>query len=96
MNFYAVLGISRDADDETIRSAYRLLARRYHPDRGAGSSTEKFRRVNEAYETLMDPGSRQAYDLSLQWPNAGSPFGPTRWCSQDLFARKMPVYSADP
>jgi len=67
MNFYAVLGISRDADCETIRSAYRILARRYHPDRGAGSSSEKFRQVNEAYATLMDPGSRQAYDLSLQW-----------------------------
>src|SRR5579864_6853060 len=67
MNFYAVLGISRDADDETIRSAYRILARRYHPDRGAGSSAEKFRQVNEAYETLIDPGSRQSYDLSLRW-----------------------------
>jgi curved DNA-binding protein CbpA len=67
MNFYAVLGISRDADDEAIRSAYRILARRYHPDRGAGSSAEKFRQVNEAYETLIDPGSRQSYDLSLQW-----------------------------
>ena len=67
MNFYAVLGISRDADDETIRSAYRILARRYHPDRGAGSSAEKFRQVNEAYETLIDPGTRQSYNLSLQW-----------------------------
>jgi curved DNA-binding protein CbpA len=67
MNFYAVLGISRDADDEAIRSAYRILARRYHPDRGAGSSAEKFRQVNEAYETLIDPGTRQSYDLSLQW-----------------------------
>ena len=68
MNFYAVLGIPQDADDETIRSAYRILARRYHPDRGAGSSAEKFRQVNEAYETLIDPGSRQSYDLSLQRP----------------------------
>ena len=67
MNLYVVLGISRDADDETIRSAYRILARRYHPDRGAGSSAEKFRQVTEAYETLIDPGSRQSYDFSLQW-----------------------------
>jgi curved DNA-binding protein CbpA len=66
MNFYAVLGISKDANDETIRSAYRILARRYHPDRGAGSSAEKFRQVNEAYQTLIDPGTRQSYDLSLQ------------------------------
>lgn len=66
MNFYAVLGIPRDADDEAIRTAYRMLARRYHPDRGAGSSTEKFRQINEAYETLIDHGSRQTYDLSLR------------------------------
>src|SRR5579864_3497728 len=66
MNFYAVLGISRYADDERIRSAYRILARRYHPDRGAGSCSEKFRQVNQAYETLIDPGTRQSYDLSLQ------------------------------
>lgn len=67
MNFYAVLGIPRDADDETIRGAYRILARRYHPDRGVGSSAEKFRQVNEAYETLIDNRSRNAYDLSLHW-----------------------------
>jgi curved DNA-binding protein CbpA len=73
MNFYAVLGISRDADDETIRSAYRILARRYHPDRGAGSSAEKFRQVNEAYETLIDPGTRQSYDLSLQCAQRQAP-----------------------
>src|SRR5579871_5434443 len=66
MNFYAVLGIPRDADAQVIRSAYRTLARRYHPDRGAGSSPEKFRQVTEAYETLRNPGSRDAYDLSLQ------------------------------
>jgi curved DNA-binding protein CbpA len=67
MNFYAVLGVPRDADEETIRGAYRILARRYHPDRGAGSSAEKFRMVNEAYETLIDPGSRHSHDLSLLW-----------------------------
>ena len=67
MNFYAVLGVPRDADEETIRGAYRILARLYHPDRGAGSSAEKFRMVNEAYETLIDPGSRHWHDLSLLW-----------------------------
>lgn len=65
MNFYAILGVPRDADEEMIRSAYRLLARRYHPDRGVGSCSEKFREVKEAYETLIDSGSRHAYDLSL-------------------------------
>jgi curved DNA-binding protein CbpA len=73
MNFYAVLGIPRNADDDTIRTAYRILARRYHPDRGAGSSPEKFRQVNEAYETLIDPGTRHRYDLSLQWVGPRAP-----------------------
>ena len=66
MNFYAVLGISRNADEEAIRGAYRMLARRYHPDRGAGSCPEKFREVHEAYKTLIDGRSRHAYDLSLR------------------------------
>src|SRR5690348_98272 len=73
MNFYAVLGVPRNADDETLRNAYRMLARRYHPDRGVGSSAEKFRQVNEAYETLINPGSRHTYDLSLQWMEARIP-----------------------
>ena len=64
MDYYTVLGIPADADQETIRSAYRVLARRYHPDRGLGSSSEKFRQIVEAYETLMDAARRQEYDLS--------------------------------
>jgi|SRR5579871_748234 len=73
MNFYAVLGIPRNADDDTIRTAYRSLARRYHPDRGPGSSTEMFRQVNQAYETLINPGSRRTYDVSLRWTERQSP-----------------------
>jgi DnaJ-class molecular chaperone len=67
MNLYAVLDVPRNADDEMLRNAYRILARRYHPDRGLGSSAEKFRQVNEAYETLINPESRHTYDLSLKW-----------------------------
>ena len=66
MDFYAILGIAADADEATIRGAYRILARRYHPDRGPDSSSEKFREIVEAYETLGDSGRRRAYDLSLQ------------------------------
>jgi curved DNA-binding protein CbpA len=66
MNFYALLGVPADADDAAIRSAYRVLARRYHPDSGEGSSPEKFRQVAEAYEILGDSQRRQSYDLSLQ------------------------------
>jgi len=67
MNLYDILGVPRDADDETLRNAYRALARQYHPDRGLGSSAEKFRHVNEAYETLINPARRHMYDLSLRW-----------------------------
>jgi curved DNA-binding protein CbpA len=73
MNFYAVLGIPQNSDDAAIRSAYRILVRRYHPDRGAGSSTEKFRQIKEAYETLINPVSRRSYDLSLRRAEAQVP-----------------------
>jgi curved DNA-binding protein CbpA len=62
MDYYVVLGIAEDADDETIRSAFRALARRYHPDVGAGSSPVEFQRAREAYETLVDPERRRRYD----------------------------------
>ncbi|HEU4688696.1 MAG TPA: DnaJ domain-containing protein [Vicinamibacterales bacterium] len=62
MDYYFVLGIAEDADDEMIRSAFRALARRYHPDVGAGSSLVEFQRAREAYETLVDPERRRRYD----------------------------------
>ena len=66
MNYYVVLGIAEDADSDAIRSAFRALARRYHPDAGAGSSTDEFRRALEAYETLSDPDRRRLYDRDLR------------------------------
>jgi curved DNA-binding protein CbpA len=65
MTLYAILGIACDADQETVRLAYRTLARRYHPDMGTGSSSEKFREVTEAYNILGDPSRREEYDRSL-------------------------------
>jgi curved DNA-binding protein CbpA len=71
MTHYHVLGVSVDADEGAIRSAYRNLARRYHPDAGEGSSVERFREVVEAYETLIDPQRRRSYDLSLRHVQPG-------------------------
>ena len=68
MNHYVLLGVPVDADDGTIRSAFRRLARQHHPDVGRGSSAEKFREVTEAYETLIDPLRRKVYDQSLNYP----------------------------
>lgn len=65
MNYYVVLGIAEDADSGTIRSAFRALARRYHPDAGPGSSTLEFQRAHEAYETLSDPERRRLHDRNL-------------------------------
>jgi curved DNA-binding protein CbpA len=66
MNYYVVLGVAEDADDNSIRSAFRTLARRYHPDAGTGSSTTEFQRAREAYETLGDPHRRRLYDRHLR------------------------------
>jgi len=58
MNYYEVLCVPDNSDDGTIRSAFRRLARRYHPDAGTGSSPEKSRELAEAYETLIDRASQ--------------------------------------
>ena len=73
MDYYLVLGISPDADPDTIRSAFRNLARRYHPDAGEGSSAERFRDIVSAYETLNDPTRRGDYDRVLQSRRAPRP-----------------------
>jgi len=65
VTLYAILGIRPDADNETIRTAYKALARRYHPDAGEGASSEKFREVVSAFETLSHPGRRRVYDCEL-------------------------------
>lgn len=64
-DYYAILGVSRAADPATIHSAFRALARRYHPDAGGGSSTTKFREVLDAYHTLSDPTRRRQHDIDL-------------------------------
>lgn len=73
MKLYEVLGVSVNADEQEIRSAFRNLARRYHPDAGEGSSADEFRRVVEAYETLSDPERRREYDLSWRRPATARP-----------------------
>ena len=69
-DYYEVLGVSRDADENTIKKAYRRLAMKYHPDRNAGDvkSEEMFKEAKEAYEILTDANKRAAYD---QFGHAG-------------------------
>ncbi len=61
---YEVLGVERDADADTIKSAYRQRAMRYHPDRNPGDATaeERFKELSEAYALLRDPEARRSYD----------------------------------
>lgn len=63
-DYYEVLGISRDADDDALKKAYRKLAMQYHPDRNVGDHEAeiRFKEAAEAYEVLRDPQKRQVYD----------------------------------
>lgn len=62
-DYYKTLGVEKKADDNTIKKAYRKLARKYHPDVNKESDAEKnFKEVAEAYEVLKDPEKRKAYD----------------------------------
>ncbi len=63
-DYYEVLGVSRDADQNEIKKAYRKLAKKYHPDRNDDDpdAAEKFKEISEAYEVLSDPDKRQRYD----------------------------------
>ena len=61
--YYRVLGVSKTATPEEIKSAYRRLAKIYHPDRGADPNTEKkFKEIQKAYGVLSDPAKRAQYD----------------------------------
>lgn len=63
-NYYQVLGVGRRASQKEIQSAFRRLAKKYHPDLNPGndSAERQFKRINEAYEVLSNPRSRQEYD----------------------------------
>ena len=68
-DWYAVLGVPREAGDEEIKLAYRELALIHHPDRnaGKGAAAKKFMLVKEAYEILSDPNERRLHDQELKF-----------------------------
>lgn len=76
-DYYETLGVDRNASDEDIKKAFRKLARQFHPDLHTGdhqkkSAEEKFKVINEAYETLSDQEKRRRYDM---FGHAGGPQG---------------------
>jgi curved DNA-binding protein len=81
-DYYQILGVARTASAEEIRSAYRKLALKYHPDRNPGNkqAEDKFKEMNEAYQVLSDPQKRARYDqlgsaYSSYQNNGGQPGG---------------------
>ncbi len=79
-DYYRVLGIEREASDAEIKSAYRGLARKFHPDVADDkvAAEVRFKEINEAYEVLSDPAKRQQYDRfgNAAGPGGGAGFGP--------------------
>jgi len=87
-DYYKLLGVDRNATDKQIKSAYRKLARKYHPDMNPDNkqAEERFKQINEAYAVLSDPSKRQTYDrLGSDWQRwqqqgcSSSDFDWTRW-----------------
>ena len=72
-DYYATLGVDEDASAKEIKKAYRKLAQQYHPDRNAGDAAaeERFKEVQEAYDTLGDETKRKAYDRARRDPYGG-------------------------
>jgi molecular chaperone DnaJ len=78
-DYYLLLGVPRDASPAAIKAAYRRLAKRYHPDVGAGATTQDFHELQAAYETLTDAERRRRYDELLTGPAAVDSFAPLSW-----------------
>ena len=78
-DYYATLGVQRDASGDDLKKAYRKLAMQYHPDRNPGDkqSEARFKEISEAYEILKDDQKRAAYDRygHAAFEQGGSPFG---------------------
>src|SRR5882672_5080292 len=81
-DYYATLGVPRDASEEDIKKSFRKLARQYHPDVAKDKKTaeEKFKEINEAYEVLSDPEKRKKYDeLGANWKQGAEFRPPPGW-----------------
>lgn len=84
-DYYKILGVDRNANEDVIKRAYRKLAKQYHPDRNPGDkkSEDTFKEINEAYEVLSDPAKRSRYDQLgesySRWQQRGAQPGGFNW-----------------
>src|SRR5436309_16103887 len=69
-DYYEILQLSPNADEETISRVFRILVKRYHPDNGDTGNTKKFNEVMDAYRTLSDREKRAAYDVKYDQDRA--------------------------
>ncbi|WP_257670631.1 molecular chaperone DnaJ [Parapedobacter tibetensis] len=88
-DYYDVLGVSRNADQAEIKSAYRKLAIKYHPDKNPNNkeAEEKFKEAAEAYEVLSNPEKRQRYDQFGHGGNAAGGFSGGGMNMEDIFSQ---------
>lgn len=90
-DYYKILGVDKDADDKELKSAYRKLSLKYHPDRNPGNkeAEEKFKEVSEAYRILSDNELRQRYDT---YGTVDNNFGGMNMNPDDIFEQFMKMH----